>query len=146
MLATFGGHWLTYLIYRMANRKSDRTEPIVKVQDEHKCLSLAFTSLRELTQSGRPIKANVNGCLVSGKVWIHYFIGDTAGNNAWLGHYNGSGKLKRSYRDCHCKFDSMNRPYHSCEYVTLDEMRQAKRRKTSATTAKEKRMVFHDIS
>ena len=126
--------------------KSDKTEPIVKVQDEHKCLALAFRSLRELTQSGRVIKANVNGRLVSGKVWIHFFIGDTAGNNAWLGHYNGSGKLKRSYRDCHCKFDSMNRPYHSCEYVTLDEMRQAKRRKTSATTAKEKRIVFHDIS
>ena len=73
--------------------KSDKTEPIVKVQDKHKCLALAFRSLRELTQSGRVIKANVNGRLVSGKVWIHYFIGDTAGNNAWLGHYNGSGKL-----------------------------------------------------
>ena len=48
--------------------KSDKTDPKVKVQDEHKCLALAFRSLRELTKIGLGIKVKVNGKLVSGKV------------------------------------------------------------------------------
>jgi hypothetical protein len=36
--------------------------------------------------------AMVMGREVKIKVWIHYFIGDTEGNNKWLGHYPGNKK------------------------------------------------------
>ena len=29
----------------------------------------------------------MKGCRVTGKVWIHYAIGDIMGNNRWAGHY-----------------------------------------------------------
>ncbi len=32
----------------------------------------------------------VMGKEVKVKVWIHFFIGDTEGNNKWLGHYPGN--------------------------------------------------------
>ena len=46
------------------------------------------------------LKMSVKGRYVSGRAWIHFFIGDKECNNKWPGHYNGSGKLKRPYRDC----------------------------------------------
>jgi hypothetical protein len=39
----------------------------------------------------------VKGRPVYGRAWIHFFIGDTKGNNKWLGHYNVSGNLKQPY-------------------------------------------------
>ena len=65
----------------------------------------------------------VDGYFVTGQVWIHFFIGDTAGFNTWLGHYNGSGKLKRQWRDCHCTFN--NRDEENKE--TNDECENGKR-------------------
>ena len=118
--------------------KSDKTQPQVKVQDEHKCLALAFRSLQDLHKPGRGLKMIVKGKFVIGKVWIHYFIGDTAGNNTWLGHYNGSGQLKRPYRDCTCCFGAMSNPNPQCTYITLDDMRETKRRKLNANSKKKK--------
>ncbi len=38
------------------------------------------------------------------KFGIHYFIGDTEGNNKWLGQYSGNREGVRSpYRDCKCQ-------------------------------------------
>jgi len=34
--------------------------------------------------------ASVLGREVNIKVWVHFFIGDTEGNNKWLGHYPGA--------------------------------------------------------
>ncbi len=35
------------------------------------------------------------------KVWIHYFIGDTEGNNKWLGQYPGNHEgVQQPYQDC----------------------------------------------
>jgi hypothetical protein len=68
------------------------------------------------------------GRAVKLKVWIHYIIGDTEGNNKWLGHYPGNKKqICRPYRDCHCGYDELNNPNPSCVYATLDDMREAKR-------------------
>ena len=126
--------------------KSDNTPPQVKVQDEHTCLALVFRSLRELHKSQRGLKMIVKGQFVTGKVWIHFFIGDTAGNNTWLAHYNGSGKLKRPYRDCHCNFGKMSHPDPNCTYITLNEMRETKRRKMNANTKQEQDQIFQFIS
>jgi hypothetical protein len=130
--------------------KADKTQSKEKTQNEHKCLALAFASLAEMNVSPGGLKAFVKGRPVYGRAWIHFFIGDTEGNNKWLGHYNGSGKLKRPYRDCCCSFGKMCATNPSCRYITLDDMRKAKRRKTKATTEAEKTRIFqlyskHDI-
>ena len=86
------------------------------------------------------------GKIVSGRVWIHFFIGDVSGFNVWLGHYNSSSKLVRPYRDCHCSFFFMNHVHHRCIYVTLEEMSWASCEKASAELEEEKKRVFRDIS
>ena len=83
---------------------------------------------------------------MTGMVRIHFFIEDTAGNNTWLGHYNGSGKLKRPYRDCQCNFGSMSNPNPKCTYITLNDMKETKRRKLNATTKQDKDAIFQVIS
>ena len=126
--------------------KADKTQSIVKVQDEHKCLALVFRSLRRLHKCKRGLKARVKGRWVVCRVWIHFFIGDTAGNNTWLAHYNSSGKLKRPYRDCSCCFGRMSDTNPRCKYIALEDMRTAKRRKLNARTEEEKKVIFKDIS
>jgi hypothetical protein len=66
------------------------------------------------------------GCNIHIKIWIHYFIGDTEGNNKWLGHYGGSNiRTNRPYRDCQCSFREMSMPNPQCVYSTLREMKIA---------------------
>ena len=109
--------------------KADKTKTALKIQDEHTCLSVAFKSIRAIHKNGG-FKAVVMGKEVCVKVWIHYFIGDTEGFNKWLGHYPGNRKeISRPYRDCKCTFAQLSNPNPTCEYVTMDEMRQAKRLK-----------------
>jgi hypothetical protein len=55
------------------------------------------------------------------KVWIHFFVGDTSGNNHWLGHFNGSGKMVCPYRDCHCSFDDIDNVLPQCQYITRED-------------------------
>ena len=62
------------------------------------------------------------------KVWIHFFIGDTEGNNKLLGHYPGNKKqVCCPYCDCHCNYNDLTNPNPSCVYTTIAEMREAKR-------------------
>ncbi len=69
--------------------KAYKTETRDKIQDEHTCLSFVFESVREIHRKGGFL-ATVLGREVTIKVWIHYFIGDTEGNDKWLGHYPGN--------------------------------------------------------
>jgi hypothetical protein len=68
---------------------SNKTATRDKIQDEHDCMSSVFQSLKKIN------KDNGFDCIVLGhsvrvKVWIHFFIGDTEGNNKLLGHYPGN--------------------------------------------------------
>jgi hypothetical protein len=51
-----------------------------KLQDEHSCLSVLFKSLCDMNKNGG-FDLFICGKGVRVKVWIHYFIGDTEGNN-----------------------------------------------------------------
>jgi hypothetical protein len=63
-------------------------------------------------------------------VWIHNFIGDTEGNNKWLGQFPGNKEgVKRPYRDCKCTYHQLNNPNLNCEYITMKDVSLAKRRK-----------------
>ncbi len=64
------------------------------------------------------------------KVWIHYFIGDTEGNNKWLSQYpDNRGGVQQPYWDCTCKFDSLKETNPTCVYTMLGEVRKGRRRK-----------------
>ena len=71
----------------------EEKDPLNKLKDEQQCLRTAFKSLVELTKKkGRKgIRTTVANKEVVCKVWIHFIIGDTEGNNKWLGHYNCHG-------------------------------------------------------
>jgi hypothetical protein len=60
-----------------------------KIQDEHTCLSCIFVSPCKIQQN-RGFELTALGQNVRVVVWIHYFIGDTEGNNKWLGQYPGN--------------------------------------------------------
>ena len=49
------------------------------------------------------------------KIWVHYFIGDTEGNNKWLSHYPGSTRqVYWPYQDCQFDFNEMSNPNPTC--------------------------------
>jgi hypothetical protein len=105
--------------------KSNKTPTVNKIQDEHDCLSCVFESIRIIHRNGG-FRANVLGKDVRVKIWIHYFIGDTEGNNKWLGHYPGNkSQMYRPYQDCSCNFDELSNHNPTCIYSTLQEMRDA---------------------
>ncbi len=68
---------------------ADRQSTSDEIQDEHTCLSCIFESLLRITRQGG-FDLCVLGQNVTVKIWIHYCIGDTEGNNKWLGQYLGN--------------------------------------------------------
>ncbi len=50
---------------------------------------LYFASLSNIQQD-KGFQLTILGQDVHVMVWIHYFIGDTEGNNKWLGQYSGN--------------------------------------------------------
>jgi hypothetical protein len=64
------------------------------------------------------------------KIWIHYFIGDTEGNNKWLGQYPGNRDgVQRLYRNCKCSFEDLKITNPNCVYITLHDIQQGNIRK-----------------
>lgn len=106
-----------------ANRMSAKD----KIQNEHNCLSFVLKSLRDIDERGG-IRTTVMGRDVHIKVWVHFIIGDTEGNNKWLGHYPGNNRgILRPYRDCQCSFDDLGKTNPKCIYTTLEEMTETQR-------------------
>jgi len=63
-----------------------------------------------------------------GEKWIHFFVGDTEGNNKLVGQFPGNREgAKRLYRDCNCGYDDLSNPNPKCKYRKLDELREAKK-------------------
>ena len=126
------------------SNKSDKEKSAQKVQDEHACLAVALEQLIDIHKRGG-IAMKVLNKPVIGKVWIHFVIGDTAGNNCWMGHYNSS-KSKRPYRDCKCCFGDMSLTNPLCEYVTMDEYRDNMREMQRATSKAERARIGKETS
>ena len=104
----------------------NKTPTVNKIQDEHDCLLCVFESIRQIHRNGG-FRATVLGKEVNIRIWIHYFIGDTEGNNKWLGHYQGNKpQVHRPYRDCTCSFHELSNPNPSCVYTTMNEMKGVK--------------------
>ncbi len=108
---------------------TDKTETWHKMQDEHTCLLCAFQPLQKNSEEGG-FDLVVLGEQVSVRVWIHFFIGDTEGNNKWLGQYPGNREgVQWPYCDCKCSYDKLSTPNPTCDYITLMDVNEAKRRK-----------------
>ncbi len=86
-------------------------------QDKPDYLHAAFSSIQRLHQNGRMAMINMERPVV-GKVSIHYCVGDSQGNNCWLGHFNGSGNLNHPYQDCNCQKWDIDKPTANCQYHT----------------------------
>jgi hypothetical protein len=96
------------------------------MQDEHTCLSCALQSLQKISEdSGFDLV--VLGEQVHIRVWIHFFIGDTEGNNKWLGQYPGREGVQQPYRNCKSSYDKLSTPNPTCDYITLMDVNEAKR-------------------
>ncbi len=68
------------------------------------------------------------GTQVRVKVWIHYFIGDTEGNNKWLGQHPGNREgVRHPYHDCKRQFHDLSNPNPNCIYLTMDNLNLAKK-------------------
>ncbi len=107
------GFWwpIGYIIPNLLFGKgtADRWRTRDKIQDKHTCLSCIFESLCRITRQGG-FDLCVLGWNVTVKIWIHYFIGDTVGNNKWLGQYSGNRDgVKRPYHDCKCSFEDLKK-------------------------------------
>jgi hypothetical protein len=124
------------------NDKSQIKDPTLSVQDKHNCLQVAFSSLVDIYLRGG-IKAAVMGIDVIVKPWIHFFVGDTSGNNHWMGHFNGSGNLKRPYRDCECTFANLDNPHPSCIYIKHAQYHHHKISRSQLNTKKGKLRLIH---
>jgi hypothetical protein len=108
---------------------ADRQSTSDKIQDKHTCLSCILESLCRITRQGG-FDLCVLGRNVTVKIWIHYFIGDTEGNNKWLGQYMGNHDgVKRPYCDCKCSFQDLKNTNSTCVYITLEDIQQDNIRK-----------------
>ncbi len=109
---------------------ADRQVTRDKIQDEHTCISCILQSLCKISNEGG-YDLVVLGHNVCVKVWIHYFIGDTEGNNKWLGQYPGNQEgVQQPYQDWTCTFDGLKETNPTCVYyITLQDVRKGRRRK-----------------
>ncbi len=82
------------------------------------------------------------------KVWIHYFIGDTKGNNKWLGQYPGNREgVRYPYHDCECQFHDLSNPNPKCIYPTMVDINFAKKKQDNEDAGIEyyRSMSIYDI-
>ncbi len=107
---------------------SNKTHARDKIQDEHSCISFAFQSLKNINKKNG-FQFVVLGHTVHVKVWIHFFIGDTKGNNKWLGQYHGNREYVRCpYCGCKCQFHNLSNPNPNCIYLTMEDINFSKKR------------------
>jgi len=110
--------YIPYLSYGKGT--SDKTATRDKIQDEHDCLAFVFKSLKKIHKNNG-FDCTVLGQAVWVKVWIHFFVGDTEGNNKLVGQYPGNREsVKLPYRDCNCGYDDLSNPNPKYKYKKLD--------------------------
>jgi hypothetical protein len=71
-----------------------------------------------------------------GKVWIHYCVGDSQGNNCCLGHFNGSGnQMWDTYK-----------PIANCQYITQQDYLAQKIQIEASANESAMRDVYKEFS
>ncbi len=129
MIPSFGDPLVTFLIW------DTEKEPQIKLSQEIKSnmsMIVFYLLFNHFIRSPKKTALNVlcwdMPCLV--KVWIHFFIRDTEGNNKWLGQYPGHKEgIRRPYHNCKCQFHELSNPNPNCTYLTMEDINLAKKRK-----------------
>ncbi len=88
-LLLLGEHVLGYIPnLGFGKGKAKKQTSVMKLQDEHNCLSLITNQIIKIHNEGG-FWTEVMGRLVCVKFWIHLIAGDTSGHNNIVGHMNG---------------------------------------------------------
>ena len=66
------------------------------------------------------------------KIWIHFIIGDTSGNNRFAGQYNSSGNCNMPFHDCKCGYEDLSLSNPTCKYITPLDIKNAMTRRINA--------------
>lgn len=101
--------------------KDDKTKSIDKLKDFHKVTAAALSSLVECYESGGFIWRDGNGEEILLKPYIHMFIGDIAGVNEMVGHYN-TWKANCLVKDCKCSQDDILQFPLKCKQMTWADL------------------------
>jgi hypothetical protein len=116
--------WVISPILDMEKEKQINRHPAeMKLQDEHKCLSLITNQIIKINEEGG-FWTEVMGRRECVKLWMHFIAGDTSGHNNLVGHMNG-GRPKFVYGDCRCLFDDLSSHIPMCSLITSEELKQA---------------------
>ncbi len=110
---------------RYGKGKAKKQTAEMKLQDEHKCLSLITNQIIKINKEGG-FCTEVMGRCVCVKLWIHFIAGDTSGYKNLVGHMNGGRPKFIIYQDCRCLFDDLSRPIPMCSLITSEELKQAR--------------------
>jgi hypothetical protein len=100
-----------------------------KVQDENYFFPVLLKSLCDINTNGgfELFIFDQEGHI---KVWIHYFIGDTEGNNKWLGQYPGNREgAQQPCHDCTCSLKQLQLSNPWCQYIRLEDIHKGRRHK-----------------
>jgi hypothetical protein len=65
-------------------------------------------------------------------------VGDTSGNNPWLGHFNSGSNIEPPYRDCKCGMDDMGNSDPQCQYITIAKYHQHRSTRNTLQSQTEK--------
>jgi hypothetical protein len=115
--------WVISPILDMEKEKQKKQTAVIKLQNEHNCLSLITNQIIKIHEEGG-FWTEVMGRFVCVKLWIHFIAGDTSEHNNLVGHMNG-GRPKFIYRDCRCLFDDLSSPLPMYSLITSEELKQA---------------------
>ena len=87
------------------------------LEDYHKVMNVALSSFVECYENGGFYWTDEKGRTVLLKPYVHYFIGDIAGVNEMIGHYNNC-KAQCLVKDCKCKQEDITSFPPKCSQVT----------------------------
>ena len=96
-------------------------DSLEKLKDYHKVMSAALSSFVECYENGGFMWEDKQGNKILLKPYIHMFVGDIAGVNEMVGHYNTS-KAKCVVKDCKCDHEELVQFPPKCQQVSWADL------------------------
>ena len=100
---------------------------LMNLKDFHKVMGVALSSFVDIYEQGGFYWIDQKGRTVLLKPYLHFFIGDIAGVNEMVGHYNNNNNVQCLLKDCKCQQDDYTQTFPpKCSQVTWLELSQCK--------------------
>jgi hypothetical protein len=103
------------------NKKRSVSDGLATANDIHKVMKAAFSSFKKYYDMGGILWEDNNGNVLTLKPYIHCIIGDTAGNNELVGHYQGCF-ARLQLKDCKCTEDQLTMCPPVCKPISFFNM------------------------